>query len=440
MSHPADSRLQRLLGGEKLAALRRRLRQRFERAAPDAAKQGFRLSNLNPDEHAALAALLGRSPRFSGSMSVDVQAVDAALARAGIAGSLREALEHLDGPIVNLAARRSLIAAQWARVREPCDHPGLAHLLRTPSGVGLLKRLSGQQPEEAACLLHRAQEVLRRLPARGLTRAQLAADVLGDAHALDTGNPVATLVLAALRQTTDTDQEEGGTPEESGGNTARDLWAAVGVLVNELARPALVLNLPLKEGCISGACAGEPAYLSLRTLLRSPPAWQVAGRDIYVCENPNLLAIAADRLGPRCAPLVCTDGMPAAAQRSLLAQLARAGGRLHYHGDFDWPGLRIANHVMDTYGAHSWRFATADYLAAAGVAPRPGRRLEGIEVAALWDANLAPAMAQHQLAIDEEAVAQHLLLELAPVPARDATAASLEAAAAAVAEATRLAQ
>lgn len=107
---------------------------------------------------------------------------------------------------------------------------------------------------------------------------------------------------------------------------------------------------------IATSALGEPGYLSLRRLLRSPPAWAVADVTVYVCENPNLMAIAADRVGARCAPLVCTDGMPAAAQRTLLAQLAQAGARLRYHGDFDWAGLRIANHVMRTWEARPWRF------------------------------------------------------------------------------------
>lgn len=48
---------------------------------------------------------------------------------------------------------------------------------------------------------------------------------------------------------------------------------------------------------------------------------------------------------------MCTDGMPAAAQRVILRQLAAAGGRLRYHGDFDWAGVRIGNYVMRECGA-----------------------------------------------------------------------------------------
>ncbi len=90
----------------------------------------------------------------------------------------------------------------------------------------------------------------------------------------------------------------------------REIWASAGILVNELARPVLFLNLPTREVESDRWRAGEPSYASLRSLLRAPPAWEVAKRIVYVCENPNLVAIAADHWGSDCAPLVCTDGMP----------------------------------------------------------------------------------------------------------------------------------
>lgn len=224
-------------------------------------------------------------------------AIDAALHGAGIAPSLRAALEALEGPLVERAA----VEAGWLAVAAGTRHPVLAAFLKTAAGLGLLKRLARQDATRAARLRDGTDSVLDRLPAAGLPRAQLAAETLGDAHALDGGQPVATLALAAWRG-------EDPRPAER----VRDQWARLGVLVNELARPALFLNLP-------GAPPGEPAYASLRLLLRTPPAWPVAGRTVHVCENPNLLSIVADRLGAAAPPLVCTDGMPAAAQRTLLA-------------------------------------------------------------------------------------------------------------------------
>ncbi len=267
--------------------------------------------------------------------------------------SLREALEELDGPIVDRTAARAAAQERWSAVAAQCHHPMLAGYLQNPAALGLLKRLARQDAERAGQLVKQAEAVLRRLPAAGLPRAQLAADTLGNSHALDNGQATATLVLGAWRcfEALPPDLPE---PAGEGGErdeNARAVWARAGVAVNELARPALFLNLPVEAGELPAATAGEPAYVSLRQLLRAPPAWAVAGREIFVCENPNLVAIAADQLGPRCRPLVSTDGAPGATQRTLLTQLARAGARLAYHGDFDWPGLRIANHLIAVHGA-----------------------------------------------------------------------------------------
>lgn len=289
MNRAIDPRLIRLLGGDQLADLRLRLRRHYERADPDGRTHALRLSRLTPLERAALASLIGRPPSRANSMTIDVAEIDRALRDAGVAGSLRQALEHLDGSIVNRRQARAEAQAHWSAVAAGVRHPGLASLLRTPAGL------------------------------------------------------------------------------------------------------ALLLNLPTDRGPVL-AEAGEPAYASLRLLLRSPPAWAVAGRTVFVCENPNLLAIAADQLGSRCAPLVCTDGMPAAAQRTLLRQLAAAGADLLYHGDFDWPGLRIANHVMQAHGSRLWRFGTADYQAAFSLVQRLGHKLAGTPVAAAWDAALSDVM------------------------------------------------
>lgn len=415
-----DGRLQRLLGGDALASLRRRLRQRFERGPVDGKIEGLRLSNLSRAEHAALAGLMGRPARFSSSMQVDVQIVDAALSRAGIATSLREALESMDGPIIHVETARAELRAGWSKAISVATHLDLSGLLQTPFGVGLLKRLSNSDPEVAARLCSQADTVLKLLPAKGTTRAQLAAKSLGDAHALDTGQAVATLVLAVWRKISLDQHANEETPtlendgvRELGEDRIRDIWAKAGILVNELARPALFLNLHVTGNQTLSFSSGEPNYASLRFLLRSDPLWDVRGRNIYVCENPNLLAIAADKLGMNCAPMVCTEGMPAAAQRVLLQQLVIAGGRLHYHGDYDWPGLRIGNHVMREFGAVPWRFDAKEYLAAVARAPRPGFALTGPDVYASWDEALTAAMRVHDLAIAEESLADELLQDLA---------------------------
>ena len=398
-------RLRRVLGGEAGSVLRQRLRQRFERSPADAPPTRIRLTELAPHEHEMLAGLLGQAPRHSGALQIDVLRIDEALRCAGLATSLRDALEQLDGPIVDRAAQQAALQERWDGVVSGVAQGTWLHrLLQRPEGRGLLKRLAGAQPQRAERLLRQAEAVLARLPAQGLTRAQLAAETQGDAHALDDGQPLATLVLACAPE-----------PEEDPDSESRRArWARWGVLVNELARPVLHLNLPTAAALDAGPCPGEPAYTSLRQLLRVAPVWAVEQRTVYVCENPNVVAIAADRLGAGCAPLVCTDGMPAAAQRVLLNQLRDAGACLRYHGDFDWAGLRIARQVLQGHGAEPWRFGRADYLAAVQSLPPMARdHVLGMDVAdAPWDDALVAAMRDMGCAVAEEAIVELLLDDL----------------------------
>ena len=444
----AKARLQQLLGGPALAALRLRLRRVYEQAQPGAEPAVLRLSALAPHETEAMQALAGRAPSRSASIHIDLHAVAQRLQAAGLGSILRSVLEVLDGPIAPRAVERAAAATAWAGVAASAPHPALAPLLASPGGLGLLKRLAGRDAGRAGVLCQQAARVLAALPALGQPRASLAALCLGNAHALDPGQPVATLLLAAWRQaarhakransTDEIDSDididsgdgdgNGGDPHPSNNDTGNDndrdphngrnsdrdegsraLWAAQGVSVNELARPALALNLPVP----GQASDGQPRYWSLRQLLREPPAWQVAARDVFVCENPNLVAMVADALGACCAPLVCTEGMPAAAQRALLLQLAAAGAHLHYHGDFDWPGVAIANRVLQDFGARPWRMGASDYLAAVDGACAEARApLRGSVVAAAWDDALAVAMQARACAMAEEALAPTLLSDL----------------------------
>lgn len=425
---PPDPRLQHLLGDDALAPLRQRLRRHFERIGPDATASRLRLDGLAPDAHQALCQMTGRPIRPARSMTLDIRQLDTALREAGLANSLRDALERLDGPIVDKTRQRLELQARWAAATDSVDAcPLLQDWLNTSSAPPLLKRLS-RAPENAMPLLNAADSVLRALPAQGQPRSQLAASLLGDAHALDAGRPVAALVLAAWRhyeRQHPTNHETRENPEdaqkaEGTEERQRDIWARAGILVNELARPALFLNLPVATSQGAPGHPGEPSYISLRQLLRASPIWSVADRIVHVCENPNFLAIAADQLGASCAPLVCTDGMPSAAQRILLDQLQAAGAKLLYHGDFDWPGIGIANFVIRTWNANPWRMSTQDYESAASSTTRVRHELGAIPVNADWDIHLATAMQNRGTAIAEEAVATILIEDLRiPGPAEN---------------------
>ena len=331
MSAPADPRLQRLLGADHLASLRKRLRRRFERAPVDRPIDHIRIGGLAAEEHAALASLIGRPQRYSGSMQIDVSLVDAALQRSGIASSLCDALERLDGPIANLAATRLRLENLWSSVIGNCSHPDLIAFLRDPEGIGLLKRLARQNSLVAAELCRGAEAVLRHLPANGIARSQLSAQALGDAHALDDGQPIATVMLAIQRRLVPTmgaDRlaELTPAPQRDGAvERTRDTWARAGVLVNELARPVLVLNLPTKSSenacwrraiarrwCVSKACRRPRSNRCYRSSHRRGCAFAITatstGRD---CVSPTTsCAVSVPRRGALARPITRLRSKP----------------------------------------------------------------------------------------------------------------------------------
>ncbi len=395
---PDRGRLERLLGGEALAGLRHRLRKRY--AAEPQPADAFTLSRLDAHERDALAGLLGRARGQQSSLRLSHAEIDAALQAARLAVDLRSALECLDGPIVERSVQQARQRA-WARLFAEPAEPLLAEALAARHTQGHIKRIAGHDIDTARQLLDQTARVLAQLPAQGVARARLAADSLGDAHALDGGRPVASL----LRRVLDPARQH---------LRQRDLWAEQGVLVNQLAKPVVALNVVAEGASASdrlvaaAATAGEPLHLSLRLLARQAPAWR-PGQAVHVCENPEILAAAADWLGVRCPPMVSLDGQLSAAPRMLLDQLAEANCAFHYHGDFDWPGITIANGIMRRYGAWPWCYSAADYR------PNHGLALAGEPVEACWDARLTERMCAAGIAVHEEACLDELLANLTAI-------------------------
>lgn len=85
---------------------------------------------------------------------------------------------------------------------------------------------------------------------------------------------------------------------------------------------------------------------------------------------------------------------------------------MRYHGDFDWPGIAIANEVITMLGASAWQFSAKDYQAAPQAEVTATRPLVGKAVTARWDGALSAAMQTSGRAIDEEALAASLLIDL----------------------------
>lgn len=403
------ARLRAVLGAPELRWIIVRARRRLEQGEPCRGVV-VRKSDPSEAERAALDRFFGKVTRGA-TLAAPLDELIHRLREAEICDDLEQVVVELTGPIRDLRAE---LRVAWEAVFTEAaalqdGRPEIAAWLEELRATGLLRRLCGGDPAVARPLLREALDAARRLPADGIPIAELAASVAGDSHALDAGAPLGTLVIRLAASL-------GGVTRWERPAERREAWDSVGVLPDALSAPVLVLNLPAHPDGLTGrvlamhAEAGEPCRLSARQLRRAPPRLDVAGRDVFVCENPAIVAAAADRLGPRSAPLVCVEGQPRAAARLLLEQLAAAGAALRYHGDFDWGGLRIGNVISRRHGATPWRYGTADYLGA-----RKGAPLCGAPVEASWDNSLATAMSEDNRAAHEEAVVDPLLEDLARV-------------------------
>ncbi len=413
---PAE--LRALLGRPELRALFQAVRDALETRGPEGARS-LTLKALSPAERRAIADLHGWPEVPSGeSVRISLPKLDQALRESAVALGLVEAITLLSGPLVDQrGARAEALAAkeeQWQRMRERLQAEGRPELLTWLDdlrGLGLVARAAtlGQVPE--AELLDRALKVALRLPSPGILLPVLATELFGDAHALDVGRAEAGLALRAAAVLARWSAPPSTAPER------RRLWAEVGVACDPLSTDVLTLGLqPLGDGLLARhlrecSAAGEPRRITLRELMRASPS--LAPRtSVFVCENPSIVAAAADRLGAKCAPIVCVEGVPSTAALLLLRSLEIAGGEISFHTDFDWAGVRIGNKLAAHLPtATAWRMSAADYARAATT--QISLDLVGAPVQATWDEHLATAMSRRGTAVYEESVIDELLRDLA---------------------------
>lgn len=403
MSAPPDlARLRTTLGDPRLARLLALLRRRIELG--ETLTGVVTLTQAGTEERTAVDGLLGRRPSRGGTLAIDVDRLEGVLREAGVCENLRMGVEALIGPVADRRALERERDAAWAQMwREAGDalsaQPILGEWLGELIRNGTVKRICGDDLPAARAALQAVAGVVRALPARAEPLASFAARLFGDAHALDPGKPVATLAVRAAARL-------GGVPFEDDAEGRRAAWAAAGVMCDELSTPVLVYNLaprgdtPLARLLRSAQLDAEPVHVSLRLLLRWPLGAEsgLAGECVSVCENPTVIALAAARLGPACAPLVCVNGQFATPALMLLRQLRGAGARLRYHGDFDPAGLAIARRAF-AEGAAPWRFGADDYA----TAPK-GVRFAGAVGPTAWDDRLQEMMRADGRVVHEEAV------------------------------------
>lgn len=390
-----------------------------------AVRGSVRLDQPQEEERRAVADLLGlkRVPPAGRQLRVQLPTLDRTLRQSRFAVGLSEALALHRGSLRDLPAERAAEAERWRRFwddaqRHPVirSRPELAPWLEDIESTGLYRRLAGRGSETDADLLEKVLAVLGELlgdaGGAGVRLPVLASRVLGDSHALDAGHRVPALVLRALAGLR-------GRPLPLLAAERRELWGLAGVVCDDLSCDVLVFGLaPDGDGLLhrtlrEHAAVGEPVRVTLRQLSNAAPVRLPSGSQVFVCENPAVVSVVADRLGQSSPPLVCLAGQPDTAALVLLRSLVESGAELHYHGDFDWGGLRIANVLYRNLPFRPWRFTTADYLDAARGTEHT--LLAGNPVDAEWDRDLRPAMEAQALAVEEEAVIEDLLTALRDV-------------------------
>jgi uncharacterized protein (TIGR02679 family) len=355
------------------------------------------IPELSSSAKLALKSLLGRPI----GKTVDLAALEAGLTRLGIGDDLAGALCALGHDVSGEPARRRAKRAERKEARNAareiaCEWPELwaRKWIDEVIRAGILR---GFDREQARGLLRQVRAVVDHLeqdrPAP-ISRVDLAARVLGSAHALDNGTRVEAAVARAIAF-------------KLGPAVRRDLWAQAGVHFDLTSVPALTWRLPLTDKCglsdvaASALDAGIPLHLS-RFALEAHPADVASGSRILVVENPRIVEAAAQRLAST--PIVSTNGSPSSTVLLLLTQLLEAGADLRYHGDFDTAGLAICERMM-RLGLTPWRMGTADYRAALAAADAEGAVLPrdlGAPGATPWDPALQEEFGEERRIVHQE--------------------------------------
>ena len=376
------------------------------------------LENLSREERRAVAGLIGR-PVVGERARVDLSRLDARLRVATVSSGLVAAVEVRRGPLADRPAMRSAAAerreALWAAARKELAAHGLIGEPWVEAWLEDVRPVVARAaPGRASKALRAAVSGLSRLPwstGPAIGRTELASAIGGSSHALDDGTVLAALILRGI-------VAAAGAPAPATAVERRLLWERAGVRSDEVSTTVLTLGLrPAGDSPTAGSVrsrtdAGCETHLTLRDLRRLDRLVP-SGTVVWVCENPRVLEAAMDT-GSHAA-MVCTAGNPVVTVSVLLGRLSSDGAELRYRGDFDWPGVAIANRIVSGFGATTWRMSAGDYEAAlAGAGPRMVElpALTGPVVEAVWDAALAPAMAGAGWAIHEEMLLEQLLSDL----------------------------
>lgn len=304
----------------------------------------------------------------------------------------------VDRPAMKAAARTSL-EDEWSRIDEVLADPKLREWR------DLIDEFGVTDPEVLSGTMRRVARVLAALPADGVSPVELAEEVLGDTKAL-TDTAVRRWVLRLLAASREV-------PEPRTASERMKLWEQFGVLESGVTSRVLTLGVIID---------GSPAACGIAEATRSAGIHQVwtlaqlrtwnvklAPGDVFVCENPTVLQAAERELGSESLPLVCTEGQPSEAAVRLLET---ARGRVFWHADFDWTGLRTTARAQEVFDAVPWRMDADTYRDALTRGESEPLKARDTKASSPWDPDLARALTESGRAVMEERLIGDLLMDL----------------------------
>ena len=333
--------------------------------------------------------------------TVDLEVLERKLIDLGVGHDLVSALAALGYPVSEEPARRraarraAFDARSAARAEvERWETDWGREWIDSITARGLL---SGLDASAAVALVSGTREILARIDASDgpdrPSRVDLAADLLGDSHALDWTTRHSQAVTRAL--------------SIRFGGEGRDAWERAGVNLDRVSAPALTWGLTsaapggLSRLLLEANDLGTPLHLSLLALRRHPVVVK-PGSDVLVTENPRMVEAACDRRTSY--PVIALNGNPSSAALLLIDQLLRSGASLRYHGDFDAAGLQICAR-MHRLGLMPWRMDCRAYCDALAEAQSLGARLptDGHRSPPTpWNPALQEAFDRYRLIVHEE--------------------------------------
>lgn len=259
--------------------------------------------------------------------------------------------------------------AAWRDGRDAARHDDAIRVAEAWRGHGDPTRIADRVRQERDPLRRgRTAEVLvalaGRLPAEGTPLASLAAEIAGDAHALDGGTRLGGMAVSAAALAAGLEPPQDALERHA-------VWEAVGVVPDPWSSSLVGWRLPLVASHPAGAVAaaydrvGCAALLSLEVVkaggrLMNPPS-EGGPATVWVVENASLLAALVEAEVD--APVLWRAGNPSAAVRRVLQAVAKAGWTVAVGSDFEPVGLRGAISVLEVVGARGrpWRLSVDDY-------------------------------------------------------------------------------